>query len=171
MPTRQINGLAEVEKRVQASLKLWRAWLGRLSEEPSDSRDAEKRSRTRVSLERAINFWTGWLQEKHEIWDGQSERTFLMAPDQNRLPHCMYKESVQRPAGLTDAELRVLQRHNASEEARQTSNAVWLGHKSRRPAKTQENRQGWSLEDITEGSYVCFQAGRHRITLLFPVLK
>ena len=118
-----------------------------------------------------------------------------MAPDQNRLPHCMYKESVQRPAGLTDAEvrmlllqnkrniqidepdnifgllvlqLRVLQRHNASEEARQTSNAVWLGHKSRRPAKTQENRQGWSLEDITEGSYVCFQAGETSDYFVIP---
>ncbi|KAL0018816.1 hypothetical protein WJX77_001366 [Trebouxia sp. C0004] len=101
----------------------------------------------------------GLAEEQHALWDGHSETTFLMAPDQMILPHCMYREPVQRPAGLTHAELRILQRVNASEEVRQTSNAVWLGHKSRRPPKTKENRQGWSshltshLSQISQGSF------------------
>ena len=36
--------------------------------------------------------------------------------------------------------------------------AVWFGHKRCRPAKTNSRRQGWSLEDVTLGSYVCFEA-------------
>ena len=52
----------------------------------------------------------------------------------------------------------MMQRIAASEQERINTPAVWLGHKSCRPAKTKESRQGWSVEDITEGSYVCFQA-------------
>ena len=57
-----------------------------------------------------------------------------------------------------NAQVRLLQRVSASEEDRMNSTALWFGHKSCRPPKTKENRRGWSLEDLTEGSYVCFQA-------------
>ena len=51
-----------------------------------------------------------------------------------------------------------MQRVAASEQERINTPAVWLGHKKCRPAKTNLRRRGWSLEEITEGSYVCFQA-------------
>lgn len=51
-----------------------------------------------------------------------------------------------------------MQRIAATEQERIKTPVVWLGHKKCRPAKTTESRQGWSVEDMTEGSYICFQA-------------
>ena len=53
---------------------------------------------------------------------------------------------------------RLLHRANASEEERMKNPAVWFGHKRCRPAKTKGHRQGWSLEDVVVGSFVCFEA-------------
>lgn len=52
---------------------------------------------------------------------------------------------------------RLSQHAAATEEERINNPVVWFGHKQCRPAKTKGHRQGWSLEDVTEGSYVCFQ--------------
>ncbi|KAL3133947.1 hypothetical protein ABBQ32_008394 [Trebouxia sp. C0010 RCD-2024] len=38
------------------------------------------------------------------------------------------------------------------------STALWFGNKACRPATTKQKRRGWSLEDVTVGSYVCFEA-------------
>lgn len=54
--------------------------------------------------------------------------------------------------------MRIMQRIAATEQERIKTPVVWLGHKKCRPAKTTESRQGWSVEDMTEGSYICFQA-------------
>ena len=45
-----------------------------------------------------------------------------------------------------------MQRIAATEQERIKTPFVWLGHKKCRPAKTTESRQGWSVEDMTEGS-------------------
>ena len=47
---------------------------------------------------------------------------------------------------------------SATEQERIKTPHVWPGHKRCRPAKTKVDRQGWSVEEITEGSYICFQA-------------
>ncbi|KAL3142118.1 hypothetical protein ABBQ32_004736 [Trebouxia sp. C0010 RCD-2024] len=54
----------------------------------------------------------------------------------------------------------VLERLAASEEERMNSTALWFGHKACRPATTKQKRRGWSLEDVTVGSYVCFEADK-----------
>ena len=53
--------------------------------------------------------------------------------------------------------MRVLQRISATEQERIETPDVWLGHKRCRPPKNKENAS-WSVEEITAGSYVCFQA-------------
>ena len=50
----------------------------------------------------------------------------------------------------------MMQRIDATEQERIKTPDVWLGHKRCRPAKTRENTS-WSVEEITAGSYVCFQ--------------
>lgn len=49
-----------------------------------------------------------------------------------------------------------LERVTASEEDRLAKPAVWCGHKGQRPKTVNDNRRGWSLEDISNGTYVCF---------------
>ena len=54
--------------------------------------------------------------------------------------------------------MRLLERAAASKEDRAKTTALWFGRKACRPAKTTENRRGWSLEDVSVGTYVCFEA-------------
>ena len=67
---------------------------------------------------------------------------------------------------------KMLARMSASEEERLERPNVWCGWKGQRPAGVKlakacnllllllllnDTREGWTLEDIKEGSYICFQ--------------
>ena len=53
----------------------------------------------------AINFWQKWLADVDHVWDGHAQQTFEPALEARTLPPAKYKEAVQMPTDLTDAQV------------------------------------------------------------------